>query len=546
MHIMKQILAFFSVITGVAVLFFACTIPVYFTSVDKHVVIASGNATKSLEDVASLCLDNSQISSALILAKCMNYPDITNATAEKLLQTYPNWRITGGECPFYETFCSSITLPKKDFIPVFNALASAENRQKMFAFLFESKNAAVQKILSIRDLNTVMLPPAYSSAGAPFEASLLTTALLVQSSNVNEKFALELSSMLLDISNSATQARFEKCMIGVLVLSKTFDYSSLSMLFKSFKTPEEVYDFAKIYTSQKDEFFKYCMYSAVLLTGDAQLCINYLKDSSMREWGNLSFALICGEGAVNFLLKNNKPIYENSSTEQFIDSFSAPIKNIFAPYCVNSQSGMMVLKILLVLVGGAFIASGFLQLIDFRKKGAFYAVRCLLFSVVCSVLFFAAIEPEAFEVKIQNSTATNFKVAFDRIKTNIVGEKDTMSLDTDTATLAAIVLFFVIQLIVYVVCLVRINVVKRTRASASLKLKLLDNEDNLFDLGLYIGLSGTVASLILLTFGIINASLMAGYTSTLFGILFTALVKIVHIRKFKRQLLIEASNEQNR
>ena len=100
-------------------------------------------------------------------------------------------------------------------------------------------------------------------------------------------------------------------------------------------------------------------------------------------------------------------------------------------------------------------------------------------------------------------------------------------------------------MIVYIVCLVRINVIKRTRASATLKLKLLENEDNLFDLGLYIGLSGTVASLILLTFGVITASLMAGYTSTLFGILFTALVKIVHLRKFKRKLLIEAANEQH-
>ena len=119
------------------------------------------------------------------------------------------------------------------------------------------------------------------------------------------------------------------------------------------------------------------------------------------------------------------------------------------------------------------------------------------------------------------------------------------SLDTDSATLAAIALFFVMQSTVYVVCLIRIGIIRRTRASASLKLKLLENEDNLFDLGLYVGLAGTVASLILLTFGVITASLMAGYTSTLFGILFTALVKIVHLRKLKRKLLIEAANEQH-
>ena len=66
---------------------------------------------------------------------------------------------------------------------------------------------------------------------------------------------------------------------------------------------------------------------------------------------------------------------------------------------------------------------------------------------------------------------------------------------------------------------------------------------NFFYLLLYIGLAGTVVSLILLTMGIVTASLIAAYASTLFGILFTAIVKIVHVRKYKRKLLIESAGE---
>lgn len=51
-------------------------------------------------------------------------------------------------------------------------------------------------------------------------------------------------------------------------------------------------------------------------------------------------------------------------------------------------------------------------------------------------------------------------------------------------------------------------------------------------------------SLILLTMGIVTASLMAAYASTLFGILFTAIVKTVHVRRYKRRLLLEAANGQ--
>ena len=92
--------------------------------------------------------------------------------------------------------------------------------------------------------------------------------------------------------------------------------------------------------------------------------------------------------------------------------------------------------------------------------------------------------------------------------------------------------------------MIRLSIIKRVKAPAKLKLKLLENEENLFDLGLYIGLAGTVFSLILLTVGIVTASLMAAYASTLFGILFTALIKIVHVRRYKRTLLIAAATEE--
>ena len=73
------------------------------------------------------------------------------------------------------------------------------------------------------------------------------------------------------------------------------------------------------------------------------------------------------------------------------------------------------------------------------------------------------------------------------------------------------------------------------------KLRLLENEENLFDAGLYLGLFGTAASLILLTLGLIKPSLVSAYSSTLFGILFVALLKIFHVRPYKRRLIIESA-----
>ena len=60
-----------------------------------------------------------------------------------------------------------------------------------------------------------------------------------------------------------------------------------------------------------------------------------------------------------------------------------------------------------------------------------------------------------------------------------------------------------------------------------MKLRLLENEDHLFDAGLYLGFVGTIVSLILASLGMINFSLMAAYSSTSFGIIFVS-----HLQNF--------------
>jgi hypothetical protein len=87
--------------------------------------------------------------------------------------------------------------------------------------------------------------------------------------------------------------------------------------------------------------------------------------------------------------------------------------------------------------------------------------------------------------------------------------------------------------------------VKNEEVKPGLKLKLLDNEENLFDLGLYIGLGGTVLSLILLMVMTDRTDALIGaYTSTLFGILFVAALKIFVVRPYRNHLLIQQADER--
>ena len=110
----------------------------------------------------------------------------------------------------------------------------------------------------------------------------------------------------------------------------------------------------------------------------------------------------------------------------------------------------------------------------------------------------------------------------------------------DQQTVLVLLIFFMVQLVIYVVCLVKVGSVKRAPVSAETRINLLENEEPLFDLGLYVGLAGTVISLLMLAMGVVQASLVAAYASTLFGIIFVALLKILHVRPLKNRLILES------
>ena len=107
-------------------------------------------------------------------------------------------------------------------------------------------------------------------------------------------------------------------------------------------------------------------------------------------------------------------------------------------------------------------------------------------------------------------------------------------------SLLTLLLFFVLQGLLYTASLVKLAEIRRQDLPSRTRLKLLENEDHLFDAGLYLGFAGTIISLILVSLGVIQPSLMAAYSSTSFGIIFVSVFKIFHLRPMRRKLLLEA------
>ena len=110
----------------------------------------------------------------------------------------------------------------------------------------------------------------------------------------------------------------------------------------------------------------------------------------------------------------------------------------------------------------------------------------------------------------------------------------------DKSTIISIGVFALFQIITYLVCLMKIGEIDRQDIPPTLKLRLMENEENLFDSGLYVGMMGTATALVLQVLGVIEPNLLAAYSSNLFGIVCVAFVKIRHVRGYKRQLIMDA------
>jgi hypothetical protein len=109
-------------------------------------------------------------------------------------------------------------------------------------------------------------------------------------------------------------------------------------------------------------------------------------------------------------------------------------------------------------------------------------------------------------------------------------------------TILSIIFFAALQVGMYLFCLRKIREISRQPISPLVKLRLMENEENLFDGGLYIGIGGTATALVLQVLKVIDPNLLAAYSSNLFGITCVALVKIRHVRPFKRQLILESQS----
>ena len=123
--------------------------------------------------------------------------------------------------------------------------------------------------------------------------------------------------------------------------------------------------------------------------------------------------------------------------------------------------------------------------------------------------------------------------------------KNVEQINRTAAHLSFFILVFilVLQSVAFMTAAKVFSGLKRSTETIAVRMKKLENADLFLDLPLYFGLLGTVASFIVMSFNP-NISRLIAYSSTLVGIIFSVILRLIFQYPLK-QSLISASAELN-
>lgn len=560
--LMQRIVGILLIMAALALGLGGWMLPAYLDAVAPAVLRLVAAEGKPAVRAAEQLLDEGRLGPAWRLDAALQSlpdPDTSPVSEEKFLQgrieqfiaDHPADRYTGSTEAYGQQLLKVATkLPELQLgsgpLPFQQLLAQQANRDALLRLLKESRNQNVQLILETRGMTGVRhFMPVASAAGAPLESSILTTALLVQAGFAGPEFARELATMaqLAQSGEAASVSRMEAFYMSMLGAAQRLDWASLGEWTRLARDPVTFMRATTLLRRSGDR--APLTFGAALLSQRPDLLADYYESFGDESLADIERAFPWGGEGLRYLLENQLPIYDGpawwSDANAPADGFTATVLS----FCANFRHAAIALKIILLLFAGMLLAAGLKLVLSSRHAPEISSpglawMQNGVVGVILLLIIVSWQEPQLFAKPVTEPGVLFLEFELPAAVATVDGE--TMpNASFDQQTVLVLLIFFMVQLVIYIVCLVKVSSLRRAPVPAQTRITLLENEEPLFDLGLYVGLAGTVISLLMLAMGIVQASLVAAYASTLFGIIFVALLKIIHVRPLKRKLILERS-----
>jgi hypothetical protein len=528
------------VFAGAVIAVLAWLLPVSLKSVSRGLLRSAGSGTPSVAAFGRDLVDTEKIGPAIFFLDAARAVDDPRAPAlERALSDVsarqPALVAWGGwDATLDPLFNLRQKTEHATSTPVTTFLIPQHARDTVRAYLANSGSLGVQAILKTRDVtSTGRFVPASRAGGQPLDALILLTGLLYQGEHLSPTLQREVRALAETAVQRNELGDLEGFYMDLLSLGRRLDWTQLAELTKRTESVHTVEEYAHLSRVAPDQMP--FIYSAALLSNSADRVASYLIRFGKSGSEDLHLAISDGQGAVNLLLQRSVPV--NRSPGPAMGAASALV--------LEHPRLMLAVKYAGYILGLFLLLRGLdIWVVPVRggsSMGAQQHARAGVLAIVMSALLIVATEP--FLLKAAPPSEYRVHLAIPMLAATAT-QTETASTEKpvtmETSTLVSIGIFAALQIGMYMACLRKIREIEIQDATPLLKLRLMENEENLFDSGLYVGMLGTAAALVLQVLGVIEPNLLAAYASNLFGIVCVALVKIRHVRGFKRRLIMEA------
>jgi hypothetical protein len=526
-------------LAGCVVAAAAWMLPANLRSVSPSLLRAAGEGTPSLAAFGQQLVESEKIGPAeIVLAAARTVRDPgapALATAlEQLTARQPALAAWGGWDPYLDTLFNLRSQPADSgSTPVVTFFLPEKARAALHGALDSSGSLGVQALLRLGSLGaTGRFVPANRPGGQPLDALILLSAALYQSEHLSPDLQRELRGLAEQAAAQKELGDLEPFYLDLLTLGRRLDWAQLSELLRRTDGTKTVDEYAHLARVAPDQLP--LIYAAALFTDSADRVALYLIQYGKPGADDLRLALGDGEGAVRQLLLRQVPVNRQAG----------PALSVAGALVLAHPEAMLVLKYLGYVLGFFLILRG-LNSQDIappgvgKPAGAGAQIRAGMLATLLAAMLVVATEPFLLNAAPPSEYQVRLRLPVLLASPAEPAPSLPSLITMDTSTLISIGVFALLQVVIFRICLSKIREIDDQDITPLLKLRLMENEENLFDSGLYVGMMGTAAALVLQVLNVIQPNLLAAYSSNLFGIVCVAFVKIRHVRTYKRRLIIQ-------
>jgi hypothetical protein len=416
-----------------------------------------------------------------------------------------------------------------------------------------SQNATVRELLRTRLLTkTSIFSPSPSAAGQAFDAAVAITGLLVQEGRLTAGLSDDILHLAVLANRGGGSEPLEEVLMDFMSLGERFNWDQLTAFTAQIPNVQVLQTLSDQVRQAGDQLP--VLFAAVQVSGQPADVTDYLVKFNETGLKDLGASLRYGAGSVRELARHQQRLYDPNLERRVTESRPADgFQYSMAGVYLRAPALALAGKWFCFLLAGFFLAAAIHFLASpgespAQARGLLW-FRDLILSLGFLLVVLILTEPFLAQgVQRENSPFRMLPSALGAaVPAETASPPNPMKepLHFDPIVLLTLLVFFVLQALIYLSCLMKLAEILRQKVPARMKLKLLENEEHLFDTGLYLGFVGTIVALIIASLKLVEFSLMAAYSSTSFGIIFVVIFKIFQLRPARRKLLLEAEAQAN-